>query len=216
MKDKRLRILNYMIALAMLIVVACLYPRLPDQIPTQWQFNGGVSYGSKNNIWMITGMLVLFAFMYDFLPYIDPRKRNYLKFGRIYDCFCVGLQIFLSVTIGIILSESFHPGRIHAVKVIFIMLSLLFVLIGNYLPKIQSNFYLGIKTPWTLTSDEVWRKTHRFAGKLYVGCGLLTLLSTILLPVPLAGGILLTLVLGSAVIITLASYWWWRKIGEEK
>lgn len=214
MKDKRLRILNYGIALVMLVVVAVLYPSLPDQIPTSWEFDGTVSYGGKHTIWMLAGMLVLFAFMYDFLPYIDPRKRNYLKFGRIYDFFCVGMQIFLAVTTGIVLSESYYPGRIQAPKVVFVMLSLLFVLVGNYLPKIQSNFYMGIKTPWTLSSDEVWRKTHRFAGKLYVACGILTLLSTLLLPASMAGGVLLVLVLGSTVVVTLASYLWWRGAGD--
>lgn len=213
MKDKRLRMINYGIAFVMLIVVAFLYPKLPDQIPTQWQFNGSVNYGSKSNIWMIAGMLVLFAFMYDYLPYIDPRRRNYLKFGKIYDLVCTGLQIFLAITTGIILSESFYPGRIATVKVIFSLLALLFILIGNYMPKIQSNFYMGIKNPWTLSSDEVWRKTHRFAGKLYVGSGVITLISAFLLPAEVAGGILLALILGSTGIVYLASYLWWRKLG---
>ncbi|MCI9162182.1 MAG: SdpI family protein [Lachnospiraceae bacterium] len=52
-----------------------------------------------------------------------------------------------------------------------------------YLPKIQSNFYIGIKTPRTLSSDIVWRKTHRLGGKLYVACGILILFSTLTLPI---------------------------------
>lgn len=211
MKDKRLRILNYGIALVMLLVVAVLYPGLPDQIPTSWGFDGNVTYDSRNTIWIITGMLVLFAVMYDILPYIDPRKKNYQKFGRIYDFFCVGLQVFLAAMIGIILSESYHPGRIQTGRVILILISLLFVLLGNYMPKIQSNFYMGIKNPWTLSSDEVWRKTHRLAGKMYVASGILAFLAAILLPMPVAGGVLLVLVLGASVVSMGASYFWWRK-----
>lgn len=211
MKDKRLRIFNYGIALVMLIVVAALYPRLPEQIPTSWQFDGGVEYGSKGSIWIITGMLVLFAFMFDFMPYIDPRKKNYQKFGRVYDFFCVGLQIFLSITIGIIISESLFPGKIPTAKVVFVMLALIFILLGNYMPKIQSNFYMGIKTPWTLSSDEVWRKTHRLAGKLYMGSGILTLVSVFLLPMSVAGVVLMVLILGSSAVVGVASYVWWRK-----
>lgn len=213
MKDKRLRALNYGIAFGMVIVVAFLYPRLPKQIPTNWSFDGSVTYGPRHTIWMITGMLVFFAFMYDILPYIDPRKKNYQKFGKIYDLFGVGLQIFLAITVGIIISESFYPGRIHASKVVLIILSLLFVLIGNFMPKIQSNFFMGIKTPWTLSNYEVWRKTHRLAGRLYVGSGILTLLASVLFPVPVAGGVLFVTVLGTSVAVALASYLWWRKAG---
>lgn len=215
MKDKKLRIVNYGIAIFMLVVIAVLYPKLPDQIPTQWQFNGTPNYSPKKEIWMIGGMFALFAFLFDFLPYIDPRRKNYQKFGRIYDLFCVGIQIFLAIMTGIMLFESFYPGKIHAVRVIFALLSLLFLLAGNYLPKLQSNFYMGIKTPWTLSNDEVWRKTHRLAGKLYVGCGILTLISDFLFPVPVAGSILFVLILGSTAVVTLASYLWWRQIEGE-
>lgn len=211
MKDRRLRILNYGIAFVMVVAVTVLYPGLPDQIPTSWGFDGNVTYDSKNTIWMITGMLVLFAFMFDILPHIDPRKKNYQKFGRIYDFFAVGLQLFLSAMIGIIISESHHPGRIQTGKVVLIAFSIMFVLLGNYMPKIQSNFYMGIKTPWTLASDEVWRKTHRFAGKLYVCSGGLTLLASLLLPASVAGWILMALVLGTSVVVMLASYLWWRE-----
>lgn len=216
MKDKKLRIVNYGIAIFMLVVIAILYPRLPEQIPTQWQFNGTPNYSPKKEIWVIGGMFVIFAFLFDYLPYIDPRRKNYQKFGRIYDFFCVGIQIFLAIMAGIMLSESFYPGRIQAVKVIFALLSLLFLLAGNYLPKLQSNFYMGIKTPWTLSNDEVWRKTHRLAGKLYVGCGILTLISDFLFPVPVAGSILFMLILGSTAVVTLASYLWWRQIEVEE
>lgn len=215
MKDKKLRIVNYGIAIFMLVVIAALYPKLPDQIPTQWQFNGTPNYSPKKEIWMIGGMFALFAFLFDFLPYIDPRRKNYQKFGRIYDLFCVGIQIFLAIMTGIMLFESFYSGKIHAVRVIFALLSLLFLLAGNYLPKLQSNFYMGIKTPWILSNDEVWRKTHRLAGKLYVGCGILTLISDFLFPVPVAGSILFVLILGSTAVVTLASYLWWRQIEGE-
>lgn len=212
MTDKRLRILRYCIAFLTAAAVAFLYPGLPEQIPTNWGFNGEVSYSSKNTIWIITVILILLAFLYDFLPYIDPRRRNYLKFGKIYDFLGVALQFFLAVMIGIILCESYYPGRIETFRVIFVMIALLFLLIGNYLPKIQSNFYMGIKTPWTLSSDEVWRKTHRLAGKLYVGCGILLFPSAAFLPSAAAGTVLFVLAIGSSLIVTLASYLWWKKL----
>lgn len=78
------------------------------------------------------------------------------------------------------------------------------------MPKIQSNFYMGIKNPWTLSSDQVWRKTHRLGGKLYAGCGILTMLSALLFSDQFTGIMLMVLVIGSTLIISLASWLWWR------
>ena len=215
MKNKNLRILNYVIAAAVLLIVAFLYPRLPERIPTNWGFDGVTHYSSRSTIWIIAGMSPLFALFFDIMPYLDPRQKNYQKFIGFYDSFCVGMQLFLAVVTGIILRESFFPGQLHTVKIIFFMLALMFILIGNYLPKVQSNFYMGIKTPWTLSSDEVWRKTHRLGGRLYAGCGFLILLSALLLPDSVTGVVLFVLVLGSSLIVTLASWLWWRNLSQE-
>lgn len=215
MKNKKLRIANYTIALVTLAVIACVYPSLPSQIPTQWGFDGHVSYGPKYNIWMLGGMIVLFAFLFDYLPKIDPKRKNYQKFGQIYDIYCVGIQVFLAITTGIILSESFSPGRINAPKIVLLMLAVLFLCLGNSLPKIQSNFFMGIKTPWTLSNEDVWRRTHRLAGKLYVGCGIILLASTPLLPLKVTAVLLVVLVLGSSIAVFLASYLWWRGYGGQ-
>ncbi len=210
MKNKKLRILNYVIAAAVLLTVMLLYPSLPEQIPTNWGFNGITHYSSRNTIWFIAGMLPLFAVLFDVMPHLDPRQKNYQKFSRFYDGFCVGMQLFLTVFTGIILRESFFPGQIHTARIIFFMLSVMFLLIGNYMPKIQSNFYMGIKNPWTLSSDQVWRKTHRLGGKLYAGCGILTMLSALLFSDQFTGIMLMVLVIGSTLIISLASWLWWR------
>lgn len=211
MNNKKLRILNYLVASGALLAVACFYPRLPQQIPTHWNFNGGVTYEDKHSIWILAGMLPLFAVLLDVLPRMDPRRSNYQKFSRFYDGFCLGLQLFLAIVLGIIISESLFPGRLNTVKIILLLLSLMFLLVGNYLPKVQSNFYMGIKTPWTLSSDKVWRKTHRLGGKLYAACGILGLLSALFLPANASGIVLLVLVFGSTLILTLASWLWWRK-----
>lgn len=216
MKNKKLRAINYGIPLLALICILFIYPHLPAEIPTQWGFDGHVSYGPKRTIWIITGMLVCFSFLFDYLPQIDPRRKNYQKFGAVYDYFCVGMQVFLTITVGIIVSESFYPGRINAGKIVLLMLSILFLCIGNFMPKIQSNFFMGIKTPWTLSNEDIWRKTHRLGGKLYVGSGVIILLSTLLLPMQITVFILTVLVFGSTAAVYLASYLWWRRLGKEE
>ena len=197
MKNKKLRILTYGIAALVFLIVAILYPRLPDQIPTHWNFDGSVTYGSRSNIWSLTAMLPRFAILFDIMPHIDPRRQNYQRFSRFYDGFCVGMQLFLAIVIGILIRESFFPGQIQVTRIIVAMLAVMFLLIGNYLPKVQSNFYMGIKNPWTLSSDAI--------------CGIFTLLSSLILPVTASGVILLILIIGSTLVVTLASWLWWRK-----
>ena len=118
MKNKKLRILTYGIAALVFLIVAILYPRLPDQIPTHWNFDGSVTYGSRSNIWSLTAMLPLFAIQFDIMPHIDPRRQNYQRFSRFYDGFCVGMQLFLAIVIGILIRESFFPGQIQVTRII--------------------------------------------------------------------------------------------------
>ena len=68
-------------------------------------------------------------------------------------------------------SESFFPGHISVGKIVTLAIGVLFMFIGNIMPKIKSNFYLGIKTPWTLSDEEIWLRTHRFAGKTMFAAG---------------------------------------------
>ena len=112
---------------------------------------------------------------------------------------------------GVIITETLHPGTLSVPMFILLSTGILFVVIGNFMPKFKSNFYMGIKNPWTLSSDQVWRKTHRLGGKLYAGCGILTLLSSLLFSDRLTGIFLMVLVIGSTIIICLASWLWWRK-----
>lgn len=80
MKSKKLRILNYTLAAIGILITAAVYSRLPEQIPTNWGFNGTVTYSPKSRIWLCCGLLPLMAFLFDYLPQIDPRRRNYVKF----------------------------------------------------------------------------------------------------------------------------------------
>lgn len=81
MKSKKLRILNYTLAAIGILITAAVYSRLPEQIPTNWGFNGTVTYSPKSRIWLCCGLLPLMAFLFDYLPQIDPRRRNYVKFN---------------------------------------------------------------------------------------------------------------------------------------
>ncbi|CAG9614055.1 Immunity protein SdpI [Bacillus rhizoplanae] len=90
------------------------------------------------------------------------------------------------------------------------IVGILFLVIGNYLPQCKPNFFVGIRTPWTLSNEEVWRKTHRFSGKVFIVLGIIMCLS-IFAPVTWKSYIVLTTVLAGVVITMLYSYFAYKK-----
>lgn len=211
MSNKKFRFFTYALAALNLLLAAIFYPSLPGQIPMHWDFHGNVTLNDKYQIFVMCGMALLFAILFDALPHVDPRKKNYQKFSPYYDGFCLVMQIFLLVMTGVILTESFRPGTLSVPMITMIGVGLLFLFLGNLMPKVKSNFYMGIKTPWTLSSEEVWRKTHRLGGKCFFLCGLIFLLCAFLPSQRAAWWITMSCVLILCLIPALMSYLWWRK-----
>ncbi|MCD6453745.1 MAG: SdpI family protein, partial [Candidatus Aminicenantes bacterium] len=100
-------------------------------------------------------------------------------------------------------------------KLINILIGVLFVFLGNYLPGIKPNYFVGIRTPWTLENETVWRKTHRVGGWSFVLIGILIIFS-VFLPASWSTTVLLILVCAVAFFLVLYSYILWWKISKEK
>lgn len=211
MKNRKLRIAVYLLAAANLLSMAALYPFLPAQIPMNWGIDGSVDYQNKYQIFMMCGMAVLFAFLFDILPKIDPRKKNYQKFGSYYDWFCVIMQVFMLAMNGIILTETFRPGTVSVPMITMIIVGILFLFLGNIMPKIKSNFYMGIKTPWTLSSEQVWYKTHRLGGKCFFLAGIAMIVCSFLPSEELAFWGTMAVIMVACIIPCAMSYVWWKQ-----
>lgn len=211
MKNKKMRMITYALAAVGLLTTAIVYRWLPDKIPTNWSFDGVVTYSPRNHIWICSGFLPLMAFLFDFMPKIDPRRGNYIKFSVHYDTFCVFIQFFLLTMLGITLSETFFPGKFSVGKIVTIIVGVLFMFLGNIMPKIKSNFYMGLKTPWTLSDEEIWRKTHRLGGKTMFTAGAVSLILSWPLSGNRAGFIIIAILLISVFIPLLMSFVWWRR-----
>lgn len=191
MKNPNMRILTYLLAAASLLLAAVLYPKLPAQIPTHWDLDGTVTYGGRHMIFLTAGTGLPMALLFDILPKIDPRRQNYQKFGSYYDAFCVLIQLFMLVMNAVTITEALRPGTLSVPMVVMLGIGLLFLFIGNIMPKFKSNFYMGIKTPWTISSEEVWRKTHRLGGKCFFLAGLVSIFCAF---VPIANPVILSLI----------------------
>lgn len=208
------RALIWILAFLPLALVAFTYARLPEQIPTNWGIDGVVQgYGPKWNLLIIAGLSPLVALLYTAMPRLDPKRRNYEKFSRQYNGFiCVFLLLLFGFT-AMIVSESLSPGKISIGKTIMAVFGLFFVYLGNIMPKFKRNYFMGIKTPWTLASDEVWIGTHRMAGYMWFAGGIAILIISLLLPMRELFAAFFAVMMFITIVPTIYSFLLYRKLG---
>jgi uncharacterized membrane protein len=145
------------------------------------------------------------------LPYIDPRRANYAKFQGTYDLIVNAvITLLLVIHVGVLGAALGWPVPMDRLAPLVVGAMLL--LLGNVLPRARSNWWFGIRTPWTLSSDTVWTRTHRVGGYLMTGAGIVTMLS-VLLP-RRAGVAVMSVAIGAASLgSVIYSYFVWR--GEQ-
>ena len=194
-------------SLAILIIFnAIFYSKMPDQLPTHWNFEGQVDkYGSKFDAMIMTpGFLTIMNLFLCFMLDNDPkneRQNNFLMtIGK------MSMPIIMSV-VYIITVLSGLGREVNTSVIISLFLGTLFIAIGNYMPKVKRNYTMGIKLPWTLNSDENWRRTHRLGGICFIIVGFSLILSVFLKSEIV---FLVPLFLG-AIIPTIYSYYLYTK-----
>ncbi|GAB1800805.1 SdpI family protein [Priestia megaterium] len=171
------------LSITLLTLVAWLIalPHLPATMPIHWGANGEADgFTTKINAMILTvGIMVLIYFIIAFVPRIDPRKENYKYFSKTYNIVLNAvLLLFFFVNMSTILQGLGY--NVPMAYIAPIMAGLVFIIIGNYLQRVRSNYFMGIRTPWTLSNETVWKKTHRLSGKLFFIGGLLILISAFL------------------------------------
>ncbi len=203
-----------------LLITAYAWLRIPMQglIPLHWNIKGEVDlYGSKiiGLLFAPTMIAVLTAGL-TFLPRMEPRLENLQQSQKAYRIVWGGLLIFMAMLhLLTVLSALGVP--VEMPKVMAFPLGILFMIIGNYMGKIRSNFMFGIRTPWTLSSEDAWNKTHRLGGRLFFFTGALVFLSGFLRSGSLAFSVLTGALLFSVAALYGYSYRVWRQdeIGEK-
>ncbi|MED3930988.1 SdpI family protein [Priestia megaterium] len=171
------------LSITLLTLVAWLValPHLPATMPIHWGANGEADgFATKINAMILTvGIMVLIYFIIAFVPRIDPRKENYKYFSKTYNIVLNAvLLLFFFVNMSTILQGLGYNVPMSYIAPI--MAGLVFIIIGNYLQRVRSNYFMGIRTPWTLSNETVWKKTHRLSGKIFFIGGLLILISAFL------------------------------------
>ncbi|MBE0682097.1 MAG: SdpI family protein [Anaerolineales bacterium] len=170
-----------LIAIALIAGLA-LWNQLPDLMASHWNINNQVD-GYMPKFWgvflmpLITlGMLVLFLV----IPGIDPLKANIAQFRETFNVFIVLIVAFMLYTHGLTLAWSLGYQGFKMSAAMLPFMGVLFIAIGYLLKKARRNFFIGIRTPWTLSSDSVWDKTHQLGSVLFMISGAITLLGGLL------------------------------------
>lgn len=157
-----------------------IYNQLPQQIPVHFNIHGQPDnwMNKANFIYLLLSMTVGVYLIIVLVPLVDPKKRI-LQMGNKFYALKFVLMAFMSgLSIFIIISAK--NQHIVSSKFIWILVALLLIVLGNYMPSIKPNYFIGVRTPWTLESERNWRLTHRFTGWLWTIDGFLMIILSLM------------------------------------
>ena len=198
------------------IYLAFIWNTLPEKVPTHWNYKGEIDHwGDKFSLIGLLFMLpVLMYVLLLVVPKIDPKKKIVLMGGKFYQLkfFLVLCMSLLALYIIFITKNGSFSGP----NLKYILIGVLFLVLGNYFKVIQPNYFIGIRTPWTLENNEVWKVTHIFAGKLWFIGGLTILLGGLIFENNYFTIIFISLVAVLAIFPIVYSYIKFKEIEKSK
>ena len=209
MKNDRTTIIIAALTLAGTIVA---YFYVPDRIPIHWSAGGEIdSWGPRVSILGFGALPLACVLMFRWLPLVDPRRESYARHAKTYEIIqkliVIGLAALVWVSTAAALGLPLDTGAIVRVLVGALLMGL-----GNFMGRLKRNYFVGIKTPWALADDEVWRLTHRRGGLVFVAMGLVFLASLAIPQGPALEAIVSASTLGGVAYIFLYSYLAWRRV----
>lgn len=211
------KILNGLLVLTVLSFIGTIivYWYLPDQIPIHWGVNGEPdNYGHKSMSLLLGALPLVIYLLMIVIPRIDPKKESFELHKKSYRITRIILIIFLMIVhwVSILIALGYE---LNIALIIKLLVGVVFIIIGNYMPQIRNNYFFGIRTPWTLANETVWRKTHRLGGYGFIISGVLFLITApfdniVAVIIPL--GFMLLMVVG----VFLYSYLEFKRIDVDK
>jgi uncharacterized membrane protein len=218
MKNKKINIIIACLLAITLVYILIVYPSLPDLIPTHFGVSGNADgYSKKSYIFVIYGLLILLNILMPTIAKIDPKRENYSRFFKSFDISRVAINLLFMGLIVVItqsslsnLTETFSVDRL-----VPAMLGLVFIVIGNYMPKFKHNYTMGIKTPWTLADENVWNRTHRISGPIWIFAGAIMIINRFLFQNTLSMYIIIVVIIFIVIFPFVYSYLIYRKYHKE-
>ena len=212
MSTRSTLIVSLVLVGAALALSLAVYGRLPDAMASHWNASDQVD-GSISRFWgaflmPLLGLFLLGLFMV--IPVIDPLRANIARFRGFFNLFIVMIMVFLLYIHVLTILWNLGMRGFRMSGALLPAVGLLFVLAGLMMRRAKRNFFIGIRTPWTLSSDRVWDETHRIGGTLFVASGILALLGAFF-PGPVAYWLVLAPVMASSIFAVVYSYVLWRR-----
>ena len=206
----RSEVVSLFLLVAMFVLAGVTWSMAPDEIPVHWGIGGDPDrYGSRFEGLLLTPLIALGIYgLMLVLPRIDPRRAHYERFSDVYALLRTAI-VALMAGIHLIMVLWARDVPVDTGLATPLIIGLLLIVIGNYLGKLRSTWFVGIRTPWTLSSEESWNKTHRLGGKLFVAVGLALVIASpfqnlwTLYAIGAMG-------LAALVLLTAYSYYVWR------
>lgn len=187
----------------------------PDKIPTHWGVDGQIDdYGGKWSVFLGPLLGLGMYLLMIVLPKIDPRKKNYDLFSGAYWLIRIALVLLMCI-IGMMTDLVSLGYKLDVGMIVQLSVLGLFLLIGNQMGKIRPNYFVGIRTPWTIDNQEVWTKTHRLGGRIWVGTTLALIICVFILPMKIFAILFFVSIITMAVIPIVYSYVIHKKIKEQ-
>ncbi len=208
-ENKKKLIMTSIIILLPMIAGLILWNTLPDKVPTHWNASGEVDGWSSKAfaVFGLPGFLFAVHWLCVLATGADPKKKNIE--GKVFNIVfwtCPVISVLMAaLCYGTALGASFKTD-----KIMLVLVGIMFIVIGNYLPKCKQSYTVGIKLPWTLHDEENWNLTHRMAGKLWVASGFIMLLC-MLLPTNVMIVAMIAVLLVSTVVPAVYSYRLYRQ-----
>jgi uncharacterized membrane protein len=201
--------------LALFILGIVFYSQLPARVPSHWNVYGEVD-GWTNPCFaaFFFPAIILGAYLVlSFIVFLDPFKKNIEKFYDILWQFKLALVLFMGGLYGITIAAALSENKIPVDKIVILGVGALLIFLGSLMPKIKRNFFIGIRLPWTIYSDQVWKKTHKAGKPVFMAMGL-TILLTVFIPGEIAFIIILIAIFGGIIFLSVYSYLEWKKISK--
>ena len=198
------------LVLGMLVYGALSWSGAPARFPMHWNLQGEIDRwgGRFEGLFAMPLIALAVWLLLRFLPRIDPGRANYENFAGAWATLRVATVAVVAAIHGVV-QVAARGGDVDVRTVLPLIVGALLVVLGNLLGKVRPNWFIGIRTPWTLSSAESWSRTHRVGGWVFVGLGLLTMASAIAIP-GRSILVMVALILAATVGLAAYSYVVWR------
>lgn len=202
-------ILLLLIAVAPLVYLFLVWQQIPQIIPIHYDINGNANdFGSKSTLFLIAGMGLFLYFIMLAIPFIDPKKQIE-NMGNKYFSIKLVTILFISALSVFLIYKTIHVST--PIQYMMVILGLFFMFLGNYLQTIKPNYFLGVRTPWTLQRDTVWIKTHKLTGLTWLVGGFVISFAYFIFPSLVASYVMIGIILILVLVPILSSYIFYKK-----